>query len=38
MTRRVVIADAGPRLERLAQSGYFLGQAVIDAVLREVGE
>jgi hypothetical protein len=38
MTRRVVIADAGPLLERLAQSGYYLGQAVIAAVLADVGE
>ena len=33
-----LIHAARPLLERLVQSGYFLGQAVIDAVLAEVGE
>ena len=33
-----LIAAARPLLERLAQSGYWLGQAVIDAVLAEAGE
>ena len=33
-----LIPAARPLLERLAQSGYFLGQAVIEAVLADVGE
>lgn len=33
-----LIAEAKPLLERLAQSSYTLGQAVIDAVLTEAGE
>lgn len=33
-----LIPAARPLLERLVQSGYFLGQAVIDAVLAEAGE
>ena len=33
-----LIHAARPLLERLVQSGYFLGQAVIDAVLAEAGE
>lgn len=32
------IPAARPLLERLVRSGYFVGQAVIDAVLAEVGE
>jgi len=33
-----LIPAARPQLERLVQSGYFLGQAVVDAVLAEAGE
>ncbi|MCL2297914.1 MAG: DUF3368 domain-containing protein [Proteobacteria bacterium] len=33
-----LISAARPLLERLAQSGYYLGQAVIAAVLADVGE
>jgi predicted nucleic acid-binding protein len=33
-----LIPAGRPLLERLAQSGYFLGPAVIDAVLAEAGE
>jgi predicted nucleic acid-binding protein len=35
---RGLIPAGRPLLERLAQSGYFLGPAVIDAVLAEAGE
>ncbi|MFT3780066.1 MAG: DUF3368 domain-containing protein [Ottowia sp.] len=33
-----LIVAARPLLERLARSGYYLGQAVIDAVLADAGE
>jgi predicted nucleic acid-binding protein len=35
---RGLIPAAKPLLERLLRSGYFLGQAVIDAVLAEAAE